>query len=175
MGAGTFGQVTTVEESADSGEAPEFPAIAPVAEMFQRPDVTLQTLSRYANAFGVGVTLYLPWGVATGATVGHREFYADLAAKFRATNINTSEGSGTREEWEGVLESYVADNFDVVVNESAEEHADQTYRDGFDLTSHLHLKDARCYIGAFPTPILHDYMRIRLTDITGWSYGTLPE
>lgn len=161
----------TIDESADSGEAPEFPAIAPVAEVFGRPDVTLQTLSNYSTGFGVGLTLFMPWGVATGSTIGHREFYADVAEKFRAAPVNVSEGNGTHEQWEGILDDFAARNFDVVANESAEERSDRMFRDGFDLNTYLHLRDVRCYVAALPQPLVQDYMRIRLTDVTGWSYG----
>lgn len=68
IAASIFRRVT-IDESADSGKASEFPAIAPVAEVFGRPDVTLQALSNYSTAFGVGLTLFLPWGVAGRAFV----------------------------------------------------------------------------------------------------------
>ena len=53
-------------------------------------------------------------------------------------------------------------NFDGYPEVSYSESAEATFRDGFDLTSFVNLKDTRCRIGGFRQPFLHDYLRIRV-------------
>lgn len=71
---------------------PEPQRTTPVVPMYHVPDPNLASLDHVAYLIGFPVTLYLPWGLATGHTCAQSEFYKHLAERARAGSASASEG-----------------------------------------------------------------------------------
>lgn len=75
--------------------------------------------------------------------------------------------------WSEVLDDFAAKNFDEFAKMSASERHEKIYYDGVNLTAAFVLRDARCWLAGLPSAITHEYLRVKLTDITAWAWGTV--
>jgi hypothetical protein len=170
--------MTTPEDSAEAAAADKTtvaqpatatPPIAPVVSLHQAPDANLSAIARASYFLGFPVTLYMPWGVASGNTAPYNDYYRYLAELTRNVKLPPD----VPEDSADVIDQFAKNNFDPYAEVPYSESAAATIKDGFDLTSFINLKDALCWIGGFPEPFRHDYLRLRLTDVTAWAWGSL--
>lgn len=45
--------------------------------------------------------------------------------------------------------------------------------EGYGLTSHLVLKNAKCLLAGAVDPLSHEYLRVSLTNVTAWTWGAV--
>lgn len=102
-------------------------------------------LTRHDVSFGV--TLFLPWGVATGHTISGPQF---------AESLGEAMQDGAPAELAAILQT-VSEK----VGELAEVEAD--------LQQTLHLKNVTCSVGG--RLIERSRLRIRMADISAWDFG----
>ncbi|MEE6177551.1 hypothetical protein [Mycobacterium sp. 050134] len=150
-----------------SDTPPEHRPIWPVAPIHQVPDGNLAAIADASYFLGFPVTLYMPWGIASGHTAPYNEYYKHLAERARGGELAPGMPEGSAE----VIDNFAKNNFDRFAEIPYSDRT--TFQDGFDLTSFVNLKDALCWIGGFPQPFRHDYLRLRLADITAWAWGNL--
>ena len=105
-------------------------------------DAILRHIDAEADAVSIEVTLYLPWGVATGITVPG-SYFGHYAANFFAKN--------DAQDVAGRLGRLAAEQARVFI----------------------HLRRARCYVAG--TVVEHDSLRIRLSDVSAWTFAGIQE
>lgn len=157
----------------DAGSEAKFPPIRAVGDVFQLPDGNLQELVAVASGMGAPVTLYLPWGVAVGNLAGPAAYYEHLARCVRTASMTNPDGGEIDERWPELLDDFAAKVFDPMAARTVQERHAARYKDGFDMTRFLILRDAQCYVG-LRQPLQHEYLSIQLTHVTAWSWG-VPE
>jgi hypothetical protein len=161
----------TTTDGGDAVSAEETPAndlkIHAVVPMHQVPDVNLNAMLVIADHIGLPVTLYMPWGIATGNIAPPNLYYQHLADSVRAGNLPAD----APESWGEVIDRFAEVHFDPYTEMETGARRQNAVVDGFDVTSHFALKDAVCWIGGFSQPTRHDYLRVRLADVTAWAWG----
>ncbi|MCA2306968.1 hypothetical protein JF770_25735 [Mycobacterium intracellulare] len=155
-----------VDERTGDGEGHERAPVTPVVDVPQAPDPILQNLAFIGNAVGVPLSLYLPWGVASGRIAPPGEYYQHLAEHVR------SAPEGAPPSFTELLDFVAKRWFDPFVDMPQAELYKDSFRDGFNLISFVVLKDANCKINSGP-PVQHEFLRIKLADVTAWSWGKL--
>ncbi|WP_193046808.1 hypothetical protein [Mycolicibacterium baixiangningiae] len=152
-------------DDVDGFVTPEFTA---AIDWFTKPDAELQDLIGVANiGFGLGVTLYLPWGIASGHIAPNHAFFRSIADKLRE-EASASDNEDVRV----VTEAVARRSFDRWADPMPEpDRLKQTIRNGWDLTSYIHLSNAQAWFPGWSQPQQHDQLRIRLSSITAWAYG----
>lgn len=155
------------EESEDGAEELPLPEIAPVVSLHQMPDPNLLALVHMSDFVGFPLTLYLPWGVVAGHTGSPNTYYKHLAEQARAGTAPADAPDG----WAEMIDEFAEANFDAYSNVPPAERVRNGIEQGFDLTSYIILKDANCWVGSFTSPIEHEYLRVRLIDVTAWAWG----
>lgn len=157
----------TSEGLHDTAE-PERP-IAPVFDVYSRPEQNLVEIAMMASFIGFPLTLYMPWGIVSGHAASPNEYYAHLAARARSgiSDPNLPEG------WGKILDQWAEANFDAYADMDPAERTEKSYYDGVNLTSQLIVKDAKCWTSGFDKPIEHDFLRVRISDVSAWAWGAL--
>ncbi|MBJ8343009.1 hypothetical protein JGU71_29420 [Antrihabitans sp. YC3-6] len=147
----------------------DIPDFTTTVDWFGLPDVNLQGMAEYANDAGVemGVTLYLPWGVASGILTSVKEFFERSAAELRRRGEVTGEAELIR-----TTDVIARAFFDVGAERSLREDPVDSIHQGHKITRMIHLKNARCFIGS-SQPILHPLLRLQLSHISAWAPGTI--
>ena len=69
-------------------ELPERPDPELTEDVFTRPDPVLQQLADRSHQVGMTVTLYLPWGAASGLIIGGAKYFAWVASNVRGHAAN---------------------------------------------------------------------------------------
>lgn len=152
---------TTGSESAQS----PVPNFTTTVDWHGVPDATLQDLSTIALHLGsgLGVTLFLPWGMVAGTTISSEAFYRTSAEHLRQETVGTDS--------EAMMEKFVSDFIDPTVERLHASVGDvassmhQTYR----VARHIHLMDAQAVIGN--RLVYLDRLRIQLNHVSAWTYG----
>lgn len=141
--------------------------IRAVTDVYNQPEINLVELAMLADFIGFAVTLYMPWGVVAGNAAAPNAYYRHLAESARAakTDPNLPEG------WDQVLEDWAERNFDPYSELSPADRMDNVFREGWNLTSHMIIRDARCLMAGAVNHIQHEFLRVRLTDVTAWAWG----
>lgn len=154
------------ELSAETGDS-EFSGPDPVRseDIFSRPDAVLQDLVDYAHIIGIGVTLYLPWGAASGNIIGGAEYFEKMAEGIRESGAKESADKGQVAD----LYAKTFDRWATALQPPSED--DETY-DPY-LSRFIHLKDVTCSIPGPISPIRHEYLRVQLSHVTAWSSGVI--
>lgn len=134
----------------------------------QAPDANLAALAGLSYFIGFDVILYMPWGVASGSTTAYNDYYRHLAAHARGGNLPADAPEGIAD----VIDRFAKNNFDRYAEVPYSETAELCFREGFDLTLFVILKNAVCSVGGIAQPLRHDYLRLRLADVTAWAFGT---
>ncbi|MFI9506187.1 hypothetical protein [Nocardia sp. NPDC052566] len=153
------------DSSASGGHTPaELPDFNLTAGWHQLPDGPLQTLVDQSRYIGVGVTLFMPWGIAAGTIVPGEKFFDVAATKLReATALDPNEEVRKYADELGQnMYGFVADG----LRKSAE---DDGIHQGVLTTCFIHLEDTTCHIGG--RNVKFDYLRLQLSHVTGWTYG----
>lgn len=138
-------------------------------DIYNRPENNLVEIAMMADFIGFPVTLYLPWGIAAGHVAGPNKYYEHLAERARSglSDPNLPEG------WGEILEDWTQRHFDTFANMKPSERNAKIFHDGFNMTSYLALQDAKSWVGGAASPVEHDYLRVRLTDVTAWAWGAI--
>lgn len=126
-------------------------------------------LANRAHFLGFPLTLYMPWGIASGNTAAAHDYYQHLADNVR--NINVPDG--TDPQWSQVIDEFAQHAFGRWADLTPSEWTENLFYDGVNLTTSLTLRNAYCWIGGFGKPVEHEYLRIRLTEVTAWAWGTI--
>ena len=140
--------------------------ITPVIPLHQVPDHILAVVADVSHLIGFPITLYMPWGIATGHTCGYEEYFKHLGDTVRAGSQGAPDGLIK------AIDTFAKNNFDRWAEESPEDRSARTFFDGVHLTSALVLKNAKCLLAGAEQPIHHNYLRLRLTDVTAFSWGS---
>lgn len=119
---------------------------------------------------GFPLTLYMPWGIASGHIARPAEYYQHLADR---VSDKSSLPHDADPEWHNIIDTLAQEKFGQWVDMKPSERVDRLFYDGVNLTAAVTLKDPLCWIGGFPNPIRHEFLRVRLTDVTAWSWGRL--
>lgn len=143
--------------------------ITPVVPLHQVPDFNLAAITHISHFVGFPLTLYMPWGIASGNAAAPNDYYKHLAESTRGGNVP----AGTPEDWVEAIDDFAKRHFDPYTEMSYADRMERAYQGGWDLTAFLNLKDVRCWIGGAQQPVLHDYLRVRLSDVTAWSWGAV--
>lgn len=155
---------------ATEGEAgAEQMKISPVVALHHQPDGNLQAIAHVAEFIGFPITLYLPWGIAAGNTASPSRYYEHLAASVRGGELPNEVPDG----WVELIDQFAAVHFDPLAEMSFDERTKDNIVDGFNLVSFFALRDARCWVGGSPHPINHEYLRVRISDVTAWAWGSI--
>lgn len=148
-----------------------------VVEWYERPDPTLQDLVSIANIGpGLGVTLYLPWGAASGYVLSSHAFYSAAAAWIRSTDDHEAEGldedaAAEKRKLSNTIASFAFDEGARPVDESERKRG--VRHGNFDLTTHIHMSDVYMFMAGYDRPVLHKFLRLRLNSITAWTWGQI--
>ncbi|ELB89626.1 hypothetical protein Rwratislav_28508 [Rhodococcus wratislaviensis IFP 2016] len=164
----------TATDAPESAALPE-PELGETREWFATPDLHLQQIAYYAEELGVSIplTLYLPWGVVAGSTVAASKFFEHHASIARAQSENPSA-------------KFVADDIlqpiaDRYTELQGKERDSEELKKLLERQSYLTLTDVVCSLQNGPaaspmtanTPYQHPFLRVRLTQVTGWSIGAV--
>lgn len=162
---------TQSDENADQSpnQPPEARPITPTMDVHQRPDQNLWEIASVSDFFGFPLTLYLPWGIVSGHTAAPNDYYKHLAESVRNMQLPPDLDPG----WKQVISDFAARAFDQYANVKPSERAEKVFYDGVNLTAAINIKDAKCWVGGYPRPIEHEYLRVRLTDVTAWAWGAI--
>jgi hypothetical protein len=146
----------------------EVPELRTTVEWFSRPDPVLLDMVGLANIGpGLPVTLYLSWGIASGHVASADRFFAAAAASVRAAEVGQDAN-------EDLAEAIAKRSFDPWAEHVPEDQRMRTnLQQGYDLTTFMHLSDVHTFLSTWSTWQAHEFMRIRVSDVTGWAYGTM--
>ncbi|BAH53686.1 hypothetical protein [Rhodococcus opacus] len=145
--------------------------LAETRDWFGSPDLQLQKLAFSANrmGWGIGVTLYLPWGVVTGITAPDAEF-------FRHSDEEIRERMASNEGAIDVADNYLSPVADTIKARHSQAYSDDELQEVLERTTYLTIKDAQCSLQNAPATIAtnnrhfrHAYLRLRLSQVTGWA------
>ena len=166
------GQGEGAREDLDGAEESPFPDIQLGIDWFSRPDPVLQDMVSLANIGpGLPVTLYLSWGIASGHVASSDRFFANAAATVRAS------GEAGDKDVEGdtdLADAIARRSFDPLAEHMPEaERVETNFRQGYDLTTFMHLSEVHTFLYQWNTWQEHDFMRIRLSAVSGWAYGMM--
>lgn len=128
---------------------------------FLKPDPVLQKPAGMSHGAGLLLTLYLPWGAVTEVLVDASEYFQRVSTQVQ--NDSPRDGSDT---------ARASDLFGGFFSRWADDTAKCERRDDtstYDLRR-AHLKNAAC-VGPSGTITPHDYLRIRLSEVSAWSKG----
>lgn len=151
-------------KSTDTDESSARPKPQLVQDVFTRPDMSLQDMADFSSIIGIGVTLYLPWGTASGDLVNGDQFFDWIGTGLRENVRNDTE------EHQEIVEIY-AKLFDRWSTIYRDRHQDDEYNH---LESrHIHLKNAACATAGPISVVRHDFLRVKLADVSAWSRGVI--
>jgi len=146
-------------------ELPERPDPELTEDVFTRPDPVLQQLADRSHQVGMTVTLYLPWGAASGLIIGGAKYFAWVASNVRGHAANEE---GDRAKMLGVYASLFDGWTDVYTPAEADSRdVSEVLKRGY-----IHLKDVTCSVPGSVSPVHHDYLRIQLSQVTAWTQLT---
>ena len=148
----------------------QMPSLQTGVNWFARPDPVLQDLVGVANiGAGVGVTLYLPWGIASGYLEGADGFFSHAAEQMRSsTTLQETEDAAS------LGDSIARRSFDHLAAKLPEdERMRLNLQQGYDLTTYLHLNHVQTFLHGWNHWQVHDHLRLRIADVTGWAYGMM--
>lgn len=112
------------------------------------------------------VTLLLPGGVVTGKLVSSADYFAILSQELGEAF------TGIGEEASAAVSHWLHDRSRTILADAREEVTQDTYAQ-FLTEEHLHLKDARFVQGTVIGPAPGATMRIRLRDVSGYTFTEL--
>ena len=158
--------VSPADEAADIPPQ-QMSDIVPVVPLHQVPDVNLLAIAHIADFVGFPLTLYMPWGIAAGNVGSPNGYYKHLGEQVRAGIIPADAPEG----WREMIDEFASTNFDAYSEMTPSERLENSYAQGFDLLSHINLRDATCWVGGFTHPMKHEYLRVRLSDVSAWAWG----
>ncbi|WP_133120821.1 hypothetical protein [Mycolicibacterium goodii] len=139
-----------------------------MSDWYTQPDDILQDFITMAGlGVGLPVTLYMPWGVVSGHIAADNAFFKDSATRLRA-----AAGFSSDEREVELADAIAGRVFDAPAQMGEDERLQIVLRDGRDLTRFIHLERARCSVGG-SAPVEHSTIRVRLADVTAWTYGAL--
>nr|WTA71307.1 hypothetical protein OHB51_35525 [Micromonospora sp. NBC_00855] len=150
---------TTAETDAAK---PELPNFTTTVDWHGAPDTELQSVANYANAsIGIGITLLLPWGLASGLTIPVEKFFELTAEKMRNDTADTPNEAG--------METYASNFVDPVAEGYSNLDDTLTFHQGHKLVRHIHLENVTAVVGG--KHMTFPYLRILLSEVSGWLYG----
>lgn len=159
----------TSDEPEEFSDAPaQLPEILPVVPLHQLPDINLVAIAHMSDFVGFPLMLYMPWGIAAGHTASPNAYYQYLGERARGGGVPPDAPEG----WNDLIDEFAKNNFDAYSQVSPSDRLKSSYEQGWDLLSHINLKNVSCWIGGFPEPTKHEYLRVRLADVTAWAWGT---
>ncbi|MFC4124289.1 hypothetical protein [Nocardia rhizosphaerae] len=164
----TSDQTDAAEPTPDRPEMPDFTT---TVDWHAAPDTCLQLMADYARDKGAlsgMVTLYMPWGIATGLVISGKEFFENAAQ--RARDFAATSGDEMQAK---VAELYASAMFDPFAAADVNKSMDDELHQGHRTTTKIHLKNARCLMAGTQQTITHDYLRIQLGQVTAWAPGSL--
>ncbi|CAM3833852.1 hypothetical protein ACXYTP_17390 [Tsukamurella ocularis] len=158
-------------------EKPDYPDLTTVVGLHDGPDSELQMLAGWTRPPGrveVPVTLYLPWGIATGVTTFGADFFQAAADAIR----HAASADLTAEQVEALANNLYGDAGDAQIEQNdhlntltPEQYGAETTHQGHMLRTFVHLRNATTVLGGFRHT--HDYLRIRIADVSAWSNGQI--
>ncbi|QRY48145.1 hypothetical protein JVX93_15970 [Mycolicibacterium boenickei] len=158
--------MTAADDDTQANES--VPRITPVVPVHQQPDANLSVIAHMSHFVGFPMTFYMPWGIAAGHTASPNAFYKYLGEMARA-----GQPPDASPEFDEMIENFAATNFDAYSNMTASERIDQAIVDGFNLLAYINLTNVKCWTAGLQQPVEHRFLRLRLTDITAWTWGAL--
>jgi hypothetical protein len=158
------------DEQPDEADANPTPLqISAVVPLHQQPDANLVAIAQMADFVGFPMTLYMPWGIASGNAVSPNSYYRHLGESARSGTPS----SDPPDWWSDAINTFAEQNFDKYADLDPTERMTSYFEGGFNLLSHINLSNARCWTAGFTSPIHHDFLRVRLTDVNAWAWGLL--
>lgn len=160
----------TEPTAADQPESPLEPhPITPTIDLHQLPDPNLVEVTMQAHFLGFPLTLYMPWGIASGITAAPSDYYRHLADSVRGTQFP----GGDDPQFRQVIDDLAQKKFGRWADLKPSDWVENLFHDGVNLTAAVTLRNAYCWIGGFAEPNQHEYLRVRLTDVTAWAWGVM--
>ena len=142
-------RLSGVMDRRTAGRAPdatEMPKVSPVVPLHQAPDGNLAAIASVADFVGFPLTLYMPWGIATGHTAAPNQYDkhpADSARRAQSYRLTCQKVGGHSQRFRrAALRS--------VRRDGVPERMDRTIVDSFDLTSNSISRMCRVDSAAFP-------------------------
>lgn len=162
----------TTSEDASIGDAKPEPLPLPdftnTVDWHASPDTNLQQMADWANRVGIGaaVTLYLPWGIASGHVVPGKAFFEHAARTVRASAEEDEDDKRVK-----LVDLYA--NFFLDSAAESYDRADdkEEMHQGHFTARSIHLQDVQCFVPGMPGRVTHDYLRVHLSHITAWAIG----
>ncbi|HEY9316207.1 hypothetical protein [Williamsia sp.] len=156
--------------------------LSEVREWFAAPDPQLQRLANGANmlGWGVPVTLWLPWGFATGRTAPDNFFFDDISKRIREAtdesgNPPNKDQGRHNSEFDKVFAKPAAE---VLKSRNDQDYEESEWEDLITRRNTITLKDAYSSMSNAPASMatnskqyVHDYLRVRLSTVTAWAFG----
>ncbi len=108
------------------------------------------------------MSLYLPWGTASGTIISQKQFWQTSGQAFRK---GLSSQGASEEEIESMVGFFAEDAI-----EDIKDDADLIH-DGYAIPRFVHLANAQCLVGGHP--IDHSVLRVQLSHVAGWTFGEI--
>ncbi|MFD8250471.1 hypothetical protein [Nocardia sp. NPDC059691] len=158
-------------------ESTHMPDFTTVVDWHGKPDPSLQRIVELSHVAAPSLTLYMPWGIASGSVVSGREFFTNASELMRSGGANFRyEEMANQYHAQALIDPMAKLLFDSVADtypETGDSYIETKEHQGHGTVAFIHLRNAKCWVGN--RVISHEFLRVQLSHVTGWAYGAFSE